>query len=318
MNKIIKVALSLAIIACVCGGILFGIGVVTGGKEEFAKTGNQSIKKYELDKTKLDDFSSLNIDLGYMDLRIKPSDDDNCYFSYVLYDSGKKDPISYGVKDHTLTIEEKSENHFISMNISGLGNFLINGIDATKSSATLYLPSDKKLDQVSINLDSGDLHINDQTMNDADIHLSYGDSILKDISLNKAVITQDSGDLSLSGIQAASLSLKGAYSDFSLTDINTDTISCNIDDGDLVIEQMNTKKDASITVDYGDVIVHMNEAELTKTSLALETEYGDITIPKYLQISSFRGSDITSYEYQGSDPDKKLTIHCDDGDIVIK
>lgn len=57
---------------------------------------------------------------------------------------------------------------------------------------------------------------------------------------------------------------------------------------------------------------------MEKTSLSLKTEYGDIVIPKSLTATvTAHGEDITSYTYQGSDPNMSIAIQCNDGDITV-
>lgn len=175
MNKVTKIILLIAVVLCLIGGILFGIGIAAGGKTQLSKSDFSNLNKYELEKTKLDDFSSLDVDLSEMDLYIQTSDDDHCYLSYQLQDAGKKDPISYEITDKTLMLKrENSGNHYIQFDFTSFGQLLTNGIDCIYGKATLYIPSDKTLEQVSISLDSGDFHTKNQAFNDTKIKLSYG------------------------------------------------------------------------------------------------------------------------------------------------
>ena len=57
------------------------------------------------EKTKLDDFDSVDISMTDMNLQVVPSDDRSCYISYQASDQ-TKDPMSYQVKDGKLTIQE--------------------------------------------------------------------------------------------------------------------------------------------------------------------------------------------------------------------
>ena len=51
-----------------------------------------------LEKTKLDDFDSVDISITDMNLQVVSSDDPYCYISYQASDQ-KKEPINYQVKD---------------------------------------------------------------------------------------------------------------------------------------------------------------------------------------------------------------------------
>ena len=113
MKSWVKAWLVAGVGCCVCGAILTGIGVASGGgkyvkaadlnkMDGAAKKGDNEVL---LEKTKLDDFDSVDISMTDMNLQVVPSDDRFCYISYQASDQ-TKDPMSYQVKDGKLTIRE--------------------------------------------------------------------------------------------------------------------------------------------------------------------------------------------------------------------
>lgn len=325
MSKTVKIVLLIAVIFCLCGGIFVGIGLATGRRSELNNIGNSQYHKYELDKTKLDDFSNLNISLDYLDLEILPSEDEHCYLSYCFYDTSKKNPLSYEIKDNTLTIVEKYVNHrFIQVDFTVLGRFFINGwdtMDDMNEAVTLYIPKDYMIKKSSITLDAGDLSLNHQEMENGSIHLSYGDADINNVTLKKGKITLDDGELDLNQFSGDSLEIKSSYGDINANNLTVNTLSCSIDDGDLNLEHFVTKKASAFSLSYGDAEIGMDKEQLKKTSLNLSTEYGEISILKKVDgmYSAYNNDDeINRFEYTGTDPDCSLTVKSDDGEITIK
>ena len=87
---------------------------------------------YGLEKTKIDDYSTLNVDLSSLNLQIVSSDDDSYYISYTTSDSKEKEPVSYDVKNKILTLKEDSDsNSYTHIDIGFLTAFLSKDKDFT-------------------------------------------------------------------------------------------------------------------------------------------------------------------------------------------
>ena len=117
MKRWIKAWLAAGVGCCVCGAVLLGIGAVSGGskyvKEADLNRMEGSAKRSDneavLEKTKLEDFDSVDISMSDMNLQVVSSDDQSCYISYQASDQ-KEEPISYLVRDSKLTIHENSND----------------------------------------------------------------------------------------------------------------------------------------------------------------------------------------------------------------
>ena len=124
MKKTNKRLLAAGCILCAAGVLFFGIGVASGGRNYVKSadlnrisgtaTMDSSDSHAILSKTKIDAFSSVNVDLRNLDLDVKESDDDNFYIAYNIETNNGMLPLSYQVQDDSLNIVEKKGNESYS------------------------------------------------------------------------------------------------------------------------------------------------------------------------------------------------------------
>ena len=118
---------------CLIGALLFGIGFVSGGTKYVHATNlnamnaqsDQDAKEnhFTLEKTELSDFNSLNVSLKNSDFNIKESPNEKSYIEYVQETTKAKNPLSYSIKNNTLTLKENGNtgaSYTISVDISFL------------------------------------------------------------------------------------------------------------------------------------------------------------------------------------------------------
>lgn len=298
MNKFTRHTLLAAAGLCVAGGILFAIGTALGGMHFLATADLSTIgspdssrKLYEMDKTKLDDFSRLEADITYMDISILPSEDDSCYLSYKITGSSAENPFQYSIQNGTLTLKEDhsaESQFFVGIDYNFLarlftGHIVTDTPDNAFDSMTLYLPEDKYLDYTSI---------------------SNGD-----------------GDISLHGLQTEHLTLESSYGDVAVNHCSLGTVSFQSSDGDFTSENTAYTGDCSFHLSYGDVTFQLNDSQKETLSLNFKTDYGDISIAEGLPNSAYtqyEDEDAKSYQKTGTADTGKLSVYCADGDISIK
>ena len=95
MNKWMRNCLAAGAGCTVAGMLLFAAGFLTGGKNyvlaaDLNQLKGSAIKKNsacELEKTKIDTYTTLNVDLSSLNLQMVSSDDDSYYISYTTSDS---------------------------------------------------------------------------------------------------------------------------------------------------------------------------------------------------------------------------------------
>lgn len=299
MNKLSKRTLLLAVALCVLGIILFAIGAGTGGIRDLASAGvdnlpsSGSMKEYQMEKTKLDDFDSLNIDVSYMDIHILPSEDDACYLAYNLSGNDRKNPFQYHIENGVLSVKEDlsaESGFFIGIDYSFLAK-LADGRVVTDTSAnhmepdqlTLWMPADKMLSSVVISGGDGDIQADGLTLKQMDLDASYGDVSVRDSSL--------------------------------------ENVSFHAGDGDFSCDNTVFHGNCQFTLSYGDADFRLEDSQKSALSFDLKTSYGEISVSRDIPDGAsigYEDEDVQSYQRTGTAPEDLLTVECDDGDILIR
>ena len=133
MKKTTRTLLGIGGAFCLIGALLFGIGFMSGGTKYVHATNlnamnaqsDQDAKEnhFTLEKTELSDFNSLNVNLKNSDFNIKESPNEKSYIEYVQETTKAKNPLSYSIKNNTLTLKENGNtgaSYTISVDISFL------------------------------------------------------------------------------------------------------------------------------------------------------------------------------------------------------
>lgn len=162
MKRWVKAWLAAGIGCCVCGAVLLGIGAASGGSKYVKEadlnrlegSAKRSDNEAVLEKTKLENFDSVDISMSDMNLQVVSSDDQSCYISYQASDQ-KKEPISYQVRDGKLTIHENSNDSksYYHVDIGFLSGLLGgNPLTTDENVVTLYVPEGQKWKMANIKL----------------------------------------------------------------------------------------------------------------------------------------------------------------------
>lgn len=170
MKRWVKAWLAAGIGCCVCGAVLLGIGAASGGSKYVKEadlnrlegSAKRSDNEAVLEKTKLDDFDSVDISMSDMNLQVVSSDDQFCYIAYQASDQ-KKEPISYQVRDDKLTIQENSNDgkSYYHVDIGFLSGLLGgNPLTTDENVVTLYVPEGQKWKMANIKSDMGNEVVN--------------------------------------------------------------------------------------------------------------------------------------------------------------
>ena len=313
MNRFTKFTLLTAVLLCIIGGILVTAGIAGNGLNDLADatqntsgTLNGTSKEYRMDKTRLEDITNIQVELSNMSFQILPSDDDFCYLSYQTT-GGKKNPVSYEVKDGTLSLKENDRNISFSSGIDygSLTDMLLgkkSDSDSYDYLAVLYLPKETILKS-------------------ADIHLDYGDVIIRGLTADSFDVSLNCGDLNIRELNADAFDASLDYGDATLKDCHLNNGTLKMSDGDTSVTGTLFTGKNIIESSYGDVSVTLDEEQKDALNLSCSTSYGEINLPKSLQDSASRltsSDDIQEFEKQGTDPSTSFTVKCNDGDITIQ
>ena len=293
----------------VAGALLFAVGFLNGGKNyvlaadlnQWKGSATKEDSTYGLEKTKIDDYSTLNVDLSSLNLQIVSSDDDSYYISYTTSDSKEKEPVSYDVKNKILTLKEDSDsNSYTHIDIGFLTAFLSKDKDFTtdENVVTLYVPENAKFQNATLNSALGNILLNHVCFESGTVSSGDGDIFIKNSTLKEVAVSASLGDVKTydSKIRACNFELS---------------------DGDFVAKDSEFTGENSISSSLGDIDIEAKKEQLLALGFDASTSLGDIEVPDFLE-GKLHEEDVDESSYQRSGKDDNLKLQADDGDIVIK
>lgn len=319
MKKTTRTLLGIGGAFCLIGALLFGIGFVSGGTKYVHATNLNTMNAqsyqdakenyFTLEKTELSDFNSLNVNLKNSDFNIKESPNEKSYIEYVQETTKAKNPLSYSIKNNTLTLKENGNtgaSYTVSVDISFLqpllsGKNMASYMDEKsnyKNYVTLYLPKDKLLSSAKINLGYGDFSLKNTSLNTADITLDDGDFIADTITVNSGTISLSYGDCDFKKASLSNTTIKSA-------------------DGDISMNNLYLSEKVKLTLSYGDAVLTLNDSTKKTAGFDLITHYGTINTSS-LTGSKTEKDDEETFKSESKDGKTMLSINSEDGDITIQ
>ncbi len=302
---------------CMGAGLLLtGAGIASGGWPGFALTragvlsASSREEPYTRDKTKLEEFSGIDLAIGSeADVEFLPSDDDSFYLEYTLY--GDSDRQEYDISDGIL--------HFAYDADDSVGVYFFGPGSNTRAGSPVirfYIPENRQLSKVDIRSSFGDLRICDLSAQQADIRLDYGDLNIENADFDTGTLELSAGDLEISDSTIQTLSLTSEYGDCDLTGMEVESAALTIDAGDLTFcaDSLRTLTGYN---DYGDTSLTL-PGQIGDYSFALYTEYGEINVPEDAP-GRLVSEDMMemAYDFQ-KDGDKSIEFETSSGDIDVE
>ena len=319
MKKTTRTLLGIGGAFCLIGALLFGIGFMSGGTKYVHATNlnamnaqsdqDEKENHFTLEKTELSDFNSLNVNLKNSDFNIKESPNEKSYIEYVQETTKAKNPLSYSIKNNTLTLKENGNtgaSYTISVDISFLqpllsGKNIASYMDEKtnyKNYVTLYLPKDKLLSSAKVDLGYGDFSLTNTAFNTADIILDDGDFIADTITVNGGTISLSYGDCDFKKASLSNTTIKSA-------------------DGDISMNNLYLSEKVKLALSYGDAMLTLNDSTKKTAGFNLITHYGTINTSS-LTGSKTEKDDEETFKAESKDGKTVLNISSEDGDITIK
>ena len=293
MSKVRKTILSIAIAACLLGLGLILAGLASGGLQDLVRSSATSTKMAKQEET-YDNIHSLNLELSNRSVIIEESPDDKVHLTYYQGD----EKISTKAENGSLYIKESS--FFININ-SGLRSLLglINGELEKTQQITLSLPKGRNLEQVKASLANGSLSINDLTIKKLKADLS-------------------NGSIELSQTQIESGSIESANGSIELVQTSLTDTQISLANGSITSDKLTLKGNINMSSGIGSIDLHLTEETYKAISLDLQTDLGDIELPKDMQTShdqdNFIGDRLIHTNEQAQ---AKLTARTSTGSIEI-
>lgn len=297
-------------ILCAIGVLFLGVGVASGGKN-YVKTadlnrisGNAMMDSSDshviLSKTKINSFSSVNVDLRNLDLDVKESDDENFYIAYNIETNKGMLPLSYQVQDDTLNLVEKKGNEsysYIHIDINFLQEMLGQShVIENSNKVTVYIPKENDMSSFSCKM-------------------GYGDLDIESLNAKQAVIQNDDGDVKIVRGRFKNLELKDDLGDLKIKDVIFANSQIEMADGDIQAENVTFTGKNEIRSSLGDITLSIPEKTLA--DLSVEAEASEINIPEKLGKVMTDEDDEQSVD-SGNKAQNSLEIKSEDGDITIK
>ena len=330
MKKSTKQLLITGAAFCGAGLVMFGAGMTSGGREYVknadlnvingAATLTSSDSHAVLEKTEIDSFSTVNADLRYIDLKVKPSPDDKFYISYNVETSNGVLPVSYQISDGTLNLVESKGNSsysYIHIDINFLQMMLgQRSIIENQNNVVLYIPKNQKLESFSCNMGDGYLNIDSLRSQKLLVSADYGDINLKDLDISEGSVSSSDGDLEATDSLLRNTSLNTDYGDMDIQNTSIHDGEITLSDGDLTGKQITFSGETSVTDNLGDISLSIPQENLDQLSVNAKTSLGDLTLPDSMKGSLTGNDDAITY----TDTVKfgnQLNIKNSDGDIQI-
>ena len=297
MSKVRKTILSITVAACLLGVGLILVGLASGGLQDLVRSSAASTKMTKQEET-YGNIHSLNLDLSNRSVIIGESPDDEVHLTYYQGDGKTSEKVTTKTENGSLYIKESS--FFININ-SGLRSLLglINGDLERTQQVILSLPKGRNLEEVKASLANGSLSINDLT-----------------IKKLKADLSNGSIELSHSQIQTGSI--ESANGSIELVQTSLTDTQISLANGSIASDKLTLKGNINMSSSNGSIDLHLTEETYKAISLDLQTDLGDIELPKDIQTSydreDFIGDRVIHTNEQAQ---AKLTARTSTGSIEI-
>lgn len=211
--KKMGIIIIVCILVCIAGGSFLAIHMIRN-----VEVSETSIVKEPLNYEKTEAFTSVQLDLTSMDVKIEKSSENA--ISYRLQDA-KKQKLEYSVQDGVLTVKETIlDKHFV-------------GHDDNE--VILYTTNDSLI--VNGNLVAGDVEIQNVALKDSRVTSVSGDISIENGSLNNCSFITTSGDVEFDGQLTGDNTLETTSGDLSVehiqnVSVTASTLSGNIEIGE--------------------------------------------------------------------------------------
>lgn len=252
MKGLIKLSFALILV----GAIVFTVTMTANGWD-FSK---MSLVKYQTVTSEIEEgFSSITVEGRTEDVRILPSNDGKCK---IVIKEEESAPHSIEVKDGVLTIKKSTRLSWYKQ----LFNF-------GKESVTVYLP-EIYLDNIKIDITTGDVEI-------------------KGLNANDVYIGVKTGDVTLDGIRANDTSIKSTTGDIEVLRSSLGSLKAKLTTGDIAVSDVESLGDFNLERTTGDLYIKNASCDnLFSESTSGDTELKNTILSGKLDIESTTG-DIT-------------------------
>lgn len=301
MKSWTKTILGIGVSCSLLGAALAGYGFATGGLSDLENS-TDIVRNVDYQKATLNSFSKIDIDSTTSDVIISKANIDK---PFISYSANKKTPVSYEVKDDTLTVKQTGTHtqlgnasiHFLSLR--DIINIAKTGIIENSHTIVISVPQDTDLTSVKANLSSGDLDVSQLSLDTTTLELLAGELTMTNTTLNSGTVTITSGDAEIENSNLTNVAFSITTGDIDLENSQASDTTFELSMGDFSANAATFKNDNTITMTTGEVDITLASKDL---KVAMTNLLGD--------------ADITSNLNQSSK--NTLTIDGNVGDITVQ
>lgn len=297
MSKVRKTILSITVAACLLGVGLILVGIASGGLQDLVRSSAASTNMTKQEEI-YDNIHSLNLELSNRSVIIEESPDDKVHLTYYQGDGKTSEKVTTKAENGSLYINESS--FFININ-SGLRSLLglINGELKRTQQVILALPKGKSLEEVKASLANGSLSI-------------------KDLSIQQLNADLSNGSIELSQSQIESGNIESANGSIELVQTSLTDTQISLANGSITSDKLSLKGNINMSSGNGSIDLHLTEETYKAISLDLQTDLGDIELPKEMQTSHDQEDFISDRViHTNEQAQAKLTARTNTGSIEI-
>lgn len=275
MNRTAKIWLIIAGIFVVLGPILIICATTIGGGLDFGNSDYETTTE-EIVST----FDQIAIKTDITDIEIATADEKHCRMEST---EPNKIEHSAQVQDGTLVIQSTDSRPWyehifnISFNSPKIKLYLpqsdYTSLKIDTHTGDVLIPAGFTADTLTINGDTSDVSCA-ANVKSLTVNLSTGDTHLNGASADQAEISSTTGDVKIDLLTSdGDVSVTTTTGDILMTDVSCQNFTAESTTGDITLGGILAKKDLKITCTTGDVIINGCDA----AELAIKTGTGDVT-----------------------------------------
>lgn len=273
MKKTLKSCVIVSLCMIAAGFVLLGIGLLNGGSISYVvdvrnfKVRTQSSAEDYVEKTlDMDAFSKLQLNVSVTNVEIRKGEDYQ---------------ISYNLpKDEIPTIEVKGQEVIVTGKDLNSQHFTIGVFQwdweedsSKKDCIVITVPENAEPLEATLNVESGDVRLQDMVFETVDICADYGDIDVSGVTSDCAEISAESGDITLKNIKFKDGNIRNEYGDLVVENASVEKAVLGWESGDCKLKNLESNE-LQVTNEYGDVVI----GQSTVNSCKIANESGEIKI----------------------------------------
>lgn len=253
----------------------------------------------EEETIKLGDATMISVEASSADIEIISEDREDISVVLHTYTRGPKLKVSDGKTIHIEAKRDRMIGMSFSLNYS--------------PRLTIYVPEGYR-ESIEIQSSSGDLNIEEFTLDSLDIDLSSGDVRGKKLVFETGAIKSSSGDINMRDIETNQLKIRSSSGDLRLEDFKGE-LEGNSSSGDVVIIYKEFKSDLDYKTQSGDLTVDFN-GEAIDADFDLDCNSGDVSMNFDLDdVEKEKDNEVRGTKGEGT---YQVKLRASSGEITVK